>query len=187
VPRRVVVLVLATALLVAGCGSSERPPTNSEAATPQQAELGWEERSPPTGPALVFRAHRFEETRDGWQADVEIENRTAIPWELGANPVAVEQSFGVMLFATGELDEVERRGRDDSLPGLRAAQTFEPELPVQLGPGRRWRGTVSASGRLAAGRYMRVVFGPLVALGDPPEGLPSEFSWITDHAYRLRP
>lgn len=179
-------LVLLAALLVAGCSSDDGPPFRSQPAGPQQVELGWEERSGAEGLALVFRVHRLEVSAEGWEADVEIENRTGIPWELGADRVAVEQSFGVMLFATGELGEVERRGRDGDLPGLRAAQSFVPPLPARLAAGGRWRGTASARGRLAAGRYLRVVFGPLVAVGEPPGEMPSRFSWITDHAYRLR-
>ena len=99
--------------------------------------------------------------------------------------MAVGQSFGIMLFATGDLDEVEQRGADGDLPGLRPARTFDPALPAKLRPGASWRGTVGADGALAAGRYVRVVFGPLVAEGDAPEGMPAQFFWITDHAHRL--
>ena len=53
-------------------------------------------------------------------------------------------------------------------------------------PGDGWRGTISAPGSLASGRWVRVVFGPLVAVGDPPDDMRSRFVWITDHAYRLR-
>ena len=112
---------------------------------------------------------RFAVTEQGWEADVEVENRTGVPWEMGEDPVAVEQSFGIMLFATGELDEVERRSRDGDLPGLRTAQEFDPTLPARLGPGSSWRGTSRRRGSLAAGRYVRVVFGPLIAVGDPPD------------------
>ena len=179
-------VALAAILLVTGCGSSTTSPPPATAAPPQAAELGWDERSPDTGPALVFRVYRFAVTNDGWEADVEVENLTGIAWEMGQNPVAVGQSFGIMLFATGDLDEVEQRSRNSDLPGLRPARVFVPSLPSRLGTEGRWRGTVSARGTLAAGRYVRVVFGPLIALGDPPDGMPSRFVWITDHAYRLR-
>lgn len=172
--------------LVAGCGSTGDSPLVATAAPPQAAELAWEERSPESGPGLVFRVHRFAVTSDGWEADVEIENRSGIAWEMGEDPVAVGQSFGIMLFATDELGEVEQRSRDGELPGLRPARTFDPALPTRLAPNARWRAVVSAPGTLAAGRYVRVVFGPLIALADPPEGMPSQFVWITDHAYRLR-
>jgi hypothetical protein len=184
------VLVLAAlgglaAFFVSGCGSSESPPPPVAAAPPQSAALGWEERSPETGPALIFRVRRFAVTKQGWEAGVAVENRTGIAWEMGEDPVAVEQSFGIMLFATGELDEVERRSRDGDLPGLRPAQEFDPRLPVRLAAGSSWQGVVSARGSLAAGRYVRVVFGPLIAVGDPPDDMPTQFVWITDHAYRL--
>jgi hypothetical protein len=187
VPRHVLLAFsLVTAVLGAGCGSEPIETVPVAAAPPQTATLDWVERSPPAGPALVFRVFRFAVTGAGWEADVEVENATGVAWELGADPVGVEQSFGIMLFATGELDELERRNRDGDLPGLRPARSFEPRLPPRLAPGERWRGVVSAPGSLAAGRYVRVVFGPLVAVGDPPEGMPARFVWITDHAYRLR-
>jgi hypothetical protein len=91
-----------------------------------------------------------------------------------------------MLFVTGGLDEVEARMGQGQLPGLRPAQRFLPALPERFVPGRSWRGTISAVGPLASGRHVRLVFGPLIAEGDPPSGLQSGFVWITDHAYLLR-
>ena len=185
--RLVAVLVaLGAALLAAGCSSDASPPIIPSAAPPQAVELAWNERSPATGPALIFRVRRFAVTDDGWESDVEIENRTGIPWVLGQDPVAVQQSFGIMLFATGEMGELDQRNRNSDLPGLRAAQRFDPTLPARLGPGASWRGTISAPGTLASGRWVRVAFGPLVAVGDPPDGMPAQFTWITDHTYRLR-
>jgi hypothetical protein len=179
-------LALAVGLLVAGCGSSSSPP-EAVAAPPQEVDLAWVEHSPADGPGLTFRVTRFAVTATGWEADVAVENHTDIGWQLGEDPVAVGQSFGIMLFSSGELDEVERRSADGELPGLRPARTFEPPLAATLAPGKSWDGTVGAEGALAAGRWVRVVFGPLVAEGDPPDGMPSQFAWITDHSYRLKP
>jgi hypothetical protein len=184
VPRVLVVLAVAAGL-AAGCTSEQPTLPPSTAAPPQRAELGWEERAPAEGPGFVFRVHRFAVTEGGWEAEVEIENRTSIVWRTG-DRLAVEQSFGVMLFATGGLDEVERRMGEGELPGLRPVQKFAPALPERFVPGRTWRATVSAIGPLAAGRHVRIVFGPLIAEGDPPSGLDAGFVWITDHAYRLR-
>ena len=175
------------AFVAAGCGRDEAPtglPT--EAAPPQQAELGWEEQLPETGAALAFRVHSFAVTTDGWEADVEVVNRTKIPWRLPGAVDAVPTSFGVMLFTTDELGEVEQRSRDGELPGLREAQRYEPSLPTRLGPGAGWRGIIAARGSLAAGLYVRVVLGPFVAVGDPPDGLQDGFSWLTDHSLRLQ-
>ena len=44
----------------------------------------------------------------------------------------------------------------------------------------------TASGALVAGSWVRVVFGPLVAAGNPPPDLDEQIVWITDHSYRLR-
>jgi hypothetical protein len=187
VQRPVAVLVaLGAVLLAAGCSSGGTAPDIPGPAPPQAVELAWAERSPATGPGLVFRVRRFAVTEDGWEADVEIENLTDVAWSLGADPVAVAQSFGIMLFATGDTDELEQRNQNGDLPGLRAARQFDPALPLRLEPESSWRGTISAPGTLAAGRWVRVVFGPLVAIGDPPDGMPRQFVWITDHTHRLR-
>ena len=170
-------------LVAAGCGNDQAPSSlPTEAAPPQRVELGWEERLPGSGPGLVFRVHRFAVTADGWEADVGLENQTEIAWRL---PGAVGTSFGVMLFTSDELDEVEQRSRDGELPGLRQAQRYEPRLPARLAPGAAWRGTIAARGALAAGLFVRIVLGPFVAAGDPPDGMQAGFSWITDHAHRL--
>ena len=39
--------------------------------------------------------------------------------------------------------------------------------------------------RSVAGSWARVVFGTLVAVGKPPEGLDEQLIWITDEAYQL--
>ena len=186
-PRLAALLFVVISIsLATACRSDETVIPPARAAAQQSTELGWSEPFPTAGPALVFRVHRLAVTESGWTADVEIENRTEVEWEMGTDRVAVAQSFGVMLFETGELDEVERRGRDGNLPGLRPVDRFDPPVPRRLVPGRRWRATIASGGTLAAGRYLRIVFGPLVAKAEPPEGMQRQFVWITDHAYRLR-
>jgi hypothetical protein len=44
---------------------------------------------------------------------------------------------------------------------------------------------MSARGSLVAGSWARVVFGTLVAVGKPPEGLEEMLIWITDESYEL--
>lgn len=182
--RSLAVVALAVAALAGGCGSSAPPPLPPGPAPPQKAALHWVERYPETGPALVFSARSFEITKTGWRAEIGLENDTRTTWRIAETPAT---AFGVMLFTTGELDEVEQRSRDDELPGLRPARSFDPPLPERLTPGATWLGTMSAPGPLAAGLHVRLVFGRLVAVGTPPEGTPTEFSWITDNSYVLRP
>jgi hypothetical protein len=141
------------------------------------------ERYPAQGPALVFSAEHIEVTKSGWRAEIGIENRTSTSWRLVEMPTT---GFGVMLFPTDEVSEVESRSSGGDLPGLRAAQTFDPPLPPSLVPGGSWHGTIAARGPLAVGLYARIVFGQLVAEGDAPDGLPAQFSWITDNSYRLQ-
>ena len=121
-------------------------------------------------------------TASGWRAEIGLENDTSTKWRLVESPTT---GFGVMLFPSGEVSKVESRSRDGDLPGLREAWTFDPPLPSSLPPGGSWHGTISAPGPLAAGLHVRIVFGQLVAVGDAPSGMPAQFSWITDHSYRL--
>jgi hypothetical protein len=179
---RPVLLVLAAASLLAGCGSGETPPLPPGPAPPQQAELHWVERYPAQGPALVFSADHFAVTGSGWRAQIGVENRTSVSWRLLEMPTT---GFGLMLFPTDQVSEVESRSSGGDLPGLRAAQTFDPPLPPSLPPGGSWHGTIAAPGPLAVGLYARIVFGRLVAIGDTPDGMPAQFSWITDHSYKL--
>ena len=69
---------------------------------------------------------------------------------------------------------------------MRAATRYAPELPRILEPKASWEGTIAAPGPLVADSWARVVFGTMVAVGKPPQGLEEVFVWITDSAYRLR-
>jgi hypothetical protein len=189
--RSLAPVVLGLAVALAGCSAeTSTEPTVSEPASPQEAAVEWVEPAPtPTEDAaeasrLVFEVRTIAVTDVGWSAEVAIRNESDIAWEIDET---VPSRFGVMLFASGELDELEQRNADRTLPGLRPAREFDPPLPGRLEPGAIWEGTIAAPGALAAERYLRVVFGPLFADGDPPQGLPPQLVWITDNAYRLRP
>lgn len=179
----VVAFGLATGLV--GCGADGEPAELARPAEPQAAALGWEERSTATGPALVFRTRSLTVTTEGWEAEIGIENRTAVAWELPADDPATQGTFGLMLFADDDLARLEQLNAEGRLPVPRAARSFTPTLPPLLAPGASWSGRIGAPGSLPAGRYVRVVFGPLDASGEPPEGLPATIVWITDHAHRL--
>jgi hypothetical protein len=177
-------IVLAVA---AGCGGerTELPPPTP--APPQTAELDWTERYPAgMSAAIVFTVSRFALTSTGWRAEFGIANRTRVPWQLAAADASMESHFGLILLPTGDLAELERRNRAGDLLPVREARTFTPELPASLEPGASWQGTMAGPGNLPAGLWVRLVFGPLLAPGDPPDGMESPVLWFTDHAYRLR-
>ena len=177
-------LFLLAVLLVAGCGSAELEPVDeSRAAEPQRAELNWRESYPGTGERLVFVVHTLEVTKKGWSADIAVTNSTAIPFDIGAAPEP--SAFGLMLFANNDLDEFEEAANNGRLPAPRLAARFDPPPPDVLAPKQTWRATISAPGSLADGAYVRVSFGPLVAKGDPPDGMEPRVVWITDRSYRL--
>jgi len=162
----------------------EEEVVTSVAAGPQVAELDWRETHGPAGEQIVFTVSRLEVTKTGWNARVGIDNGTSVAWELapGATP---DGSFGLQLFETGDAQELEDRNRNGTLPAVRAATGYEPALPGVLEPRASWKGEISARGSLVADSWARVVFGTLVAVGKPPEGLDDMLIWITDEAYQL--
>jgi hypothetical protein len=185
--RLLTALALALGVAAAsGCGGDKATLPPATAAPVQEATVDWMERTAKSGPKLVFGVRKVRILDDGWSADVSIRNDSGIPWHFGQSRDAASLYFGVMLFVTGKLDEVEQRDRTRDLPGIRRAQTVTPPPPPVLGPGETWEGTIAAPGSLAAGRWLRVVFGTLYPDGDPPEGLPRQLVWITDNAHRLR-
>jgi hypothetical protein len=176
--------ILLAALLLAGCGGAEpRPIGPARAAEPQQAALGWQEHYPPSGERLVFAVQRLTITEDGWSADVSVTNKTTVPFDTGGDDAV--SAYGLMLFGTGDLGELEAAAGANQLPAVRQARTIEPALPDLLRPNETWSATLSAPGSLADGSWVRVSFGPLRAQGDPPPEMEPVVVWITDSAYRV--
>lgn len=172
-------------LLAAACGSGGASLPEAHPAPPQVATLGWHESYGKPGARLVFEVASFRVGKTGWSARVAVRNDSRVSYSLGGSRASVERTFGVMLFRTGDLRDLEQRNRANELPEVRSATRFKPALPSLLGPGMRWSGTMSAPGALADGLWLRVVFGPFVAVGAPPSGLRDPVVWITDHAHQL--
>ncbi len=183
--RRALILV-PLAVLATGCGAAAPSIAPAVKAPPQDFTLDWVEPYPAEEPALVFGVRSFAVTGEGWQASVSVRNRSDVGWETGAPRLATEGAFGVLLFPDDDLEELERRNRDGTLPGIRRARAYVPELPHVLEPGATWSGTISAPGPLAAGLWVRLSFGTFTSLGDAPTGTQPRVVWFTDHAVRLR-
>ncbi|MDQ3122297.1 MAG: hypothetical protein M3Q59_07155 [Actinomycetota bacterium] len=158
----------------------------SVAARPQSASLDWREVHGTSGEHLVFSVDSLQVTPGGWRARVALENRSSVAYELGGPRTTLNRSFGVMLFSTGRIEELNELNASNTLPAVRPAARFEPSLPAILEPDATWEGTISAPGSLAAGNWVRIVFGTLVSVGNPPEELGDKVVWITDRAYRLQ-
>ena len=129
----------------------------TEAAPPQAAELGWTEQLPRDGrraglPRAPLRGHPERAGRRTSRSRTGPTSRGAFPGAVDAVPT----SFGVMLFRTDELDEVEQRSADGDLPGLRAASTYDAGA---AGPARARRALArdDRRPRLARGRALRPV------------------------------
>ena len=182
-------LLTVAAVTLTGCGASGTPVSvpATVRAPPQTARLGWEEAYPVEGAtaALVFGVSSFTVTRNGWAADISVENRSRVGWEVGDPRRAIERAFGVLLFPNDDLDELERRNRSGDLPAIRPATSYSPALPLVLRPGKTWKGTIAAPGALAGGLWVRLSFGTFASVGRPPEGAASPVVWFTDHAHQL--
>lgn len=183
--RRTVSL-LALVLALAGCAATEpeRPPLGPpRAAEPQRVELRWRESwvGPESG-RLVFEVDELDVTANGWSVRIAVRNESATGFEIETGPF--DYGFGLMLFATGDLEAVEEANREGRLPAIRRATRIEPEPPRVLRPGVTWRATLSAPGSLADGSWMRVVFGTFLGQGDAPEEF-RRVVWFTDRSYRL--
>jgi hypothetical protein len=160
----------------------------SNAAGPQLAAFHWREATDgPRGKRLQFSVDHFRIVAGGWRARLGVTNDSAVAYQVGGVRSPLDRSFGLMLFSSGDHEDLEDRVETGQLPALKAASTFEPGLPPILEPHSSWRGTVSASGSLVAGSWARFVFGTLVAVGRTPDELPKQMIWITDHAHHLRP
>jgi hypothetical protein len=187
-PAGLLALLLGVTFVATGCGT-RGPSTDvlpSVKAPPQTAQLGWIENYPADQPALVFGVESFTVTEDGWRAEISVQNRSDVSWEVNNPRSAADLRFGVMLFPNNDLNELERRNQQQDLPAIRPGTEFSPPLPSVLRPGTTWRGTMSAPGALAGGLWLRVSFGPFVSDGDPPPGAESPVVWFTDHAYHLQ-
>jgi hypothetical protein len=184
-PSLLFVSVALVLLTSAGCASQAVPVPTTIKAPPQTARLDWKERYPGENPALVFGVSRFTVTRDGWKADISVENTSDIGWIVGDPRFPAYREFGVLLFPNDDLKDLERRSRDGNVPGLRAATSITPALPETIKPGETWRGTIAAPGALAGGLWVRIAFGPFSADGKPPDGAQTPVVWYTDHAYQL--
>jgi hypothetical protein len=193
--RTTIIVLLAIGATLAGFAlttnarrlqDDETAPRVQPAAGPQRETLGWRETLGPPGDKLVFSVGALEILQDGWRAEIGLENDTSVPYEVAGRNAAVEQTFGLMLFSSGKIAELEEKNESNTLPAVRPAVRFEPEPPAILEPGHSWAGTISAPGALVADSWVRVVFGALISVGKPPDGLPEGVVWITDSAHRLR-
>ena len=181
-----VALVLAV-VTAAGCGGEEATLPPATAAPPQQATVDWVEPTAKSGPKLVFEVQRLDVLQDGWRAAIAIRNECAVPRGSSAATASRRPwSSGSCSSSRRDLDEVEQRVKTSDLPGLRRAHTLTPCTPDGARARRDVEGTIAAPGSLAAGRWLRVIFGPLYPDGDPAGRLPRQLTWITDNAHRLR-
>jgi hypothetical protein len=194
VSRTTIVVLIALGATFAGfvlasnaqrLSGDEPAPEPSVAAGEQIASVEWREIYGSADERIVFTVEAIEVTATGWAARIGIDNDSSVGWELAPNATP-DGTFGLQLFHTSDPEELEERNRAGTLPAVRAASAFEPELPPILEPGAGWDGRISARGSLVAGAFARVVFGTLVAVGKPPDELSEQVIWITDHAYELK-
>ena len=140
-------LVVLAALGAAGCASEAVTVPATIKAPPQTAQLDWRERYPSTNPALVFGVSRFTVTRDGWKADISVENTSRVAWVVGDPRFPAYREFGVLLFPNDDLKDLERRSRDGDVPGSAPRRATRRPCPSRIEPGETWQRDDRGSGR----------------------------------------
>jgi hypothetical protein len=161
---------------------SKGEPAASEPARAQVKELGWHEKYGSAGERLKFGVSRFQVVDNGWRARISITNASDVAFDLDKP----HRSFGLMLFSSGKPQDLAQRNNSGTLPAIRPALRYVPPLPDVLDPKQTWSGTMSAQGALAAGNWVRIVFGEFEAIGRAPDPFNGPVTWITDHAYHLK-
>jgi hypothetical protein len=156
------------------------PNARTVAAGPQKAILGWREVAGEGDEQFVFSVKSLQVLSDGWKVELSVENRSTTSFKFAST---LEQPFGLMVFSSGDYDQLTEQNESGTLPTVRPATDYSPQLPAVLEPGDAWTGTISARGALVANGWVRVVFGALVSVVEPRDVLP----WISDHTYRLLP
>jgi hypothetical protein len=161
---------------------SESEPVPSRPAPAQVAKLDWHEKIGSAGERLEFGWDRFQVVRGGWRAHISVTNDSQVAFELDKP----NRSFGLMLFSSGKHQDLTERNSAGTLPAVRFGISYKPPLPDTLEPKETWEGTMSGPGALAAGSWVRIVFGYFDAVGAAPDIFKGSLLWITDHAYPLK-
>ena len=149
--------------MLAACGGGSNPPP----ARAQVAHVDWREAGDPhnlLGGPIVYRVRTIRVAPSGWTVTASVVNRTKEPLRIVyAHEQTGQNAFGIRV---GE--------------GAAHALHFQPKVPVLLRPGEGWSGWFSGPERLPSGTLVHVQFGQFGTLhGD-------RFTWVTDHAYRVR-
>jgi hypothetical protein len=164
---RFAAIALAAAVLVV-------PP----AASARTLRLGWVETATFGYPAMTFRVESVTIRRASWSVSGSVTNHSRRDIGVITEPSPyLPYRFGLLVPSLEQ-----RRGLPETLsrdPTWRAAVSVAPRLPAALSPGRMWHGTFAGRGTLPPGRQISVTFGVFAStrLGD--------FSWTTEHAFRL--
>jgi hypothetical protein len=131
--------------------------------------VNWREAGDPhnlLGGPIVFRVRTIRIGPKGWSVDAAVANRTKQPLRLAYNHEAPgRNAFGITVGTEGP-------------PAT--ATSFRPRVPVLLPAGASWSGTFSGPDLLAPGVLVHVQFGQFGTLHA------DRFTWVTDHAYRVR-
>ena len=176
-------LILATCVIAAGCGSREATATW---APPETLTFRGGSDCGPKGHDVQIRVRKLVVGRRSWRVDATLANRTGVALQVIRPHHLHTVEFGLDVFDTNTLAEVERRAARKALHNGALAERVVPPLAGVLRPGDRWAGSFSAPGRLPRGKYVRVVFGRFVVPGGKvPAGLAARFFCTTDDAPRL--
>jgi hypothetical protein len=175
-------LLLALALLAAGCDSS----APQRWARPQALRLGWHENCGTRARPLTISTRRLTVGERRWRVELAFRNETAITLGVVRPHTVDETLFGLAPYKTTSLREVLKRAETAEAKPLTYADRFSPAAPRLLAPGERWSGSFSGRGRLPRGVPVRVVLGRFVITGRVPRGFFRGFLCVSNRYVRLR-
>jgi hypothetical protein len=153
-------------LALVACGASAQ-----RVAQAQSAHLNWTESGDPhhlLGGPIVFKVRNLRIGPGGWSVEGSVANKTTQPLRIVyAHEPAGHNAFGIAVV-------------NEAGAGFAHATRFRPRVPILLEPGEGWSGTFSGPDQIAPGVLVRVSFGQF---GTPHA---DRFTWVSDHAYRVR-
>jgi hypothetical protein len=174
--RRIAVLGAAVAVTIDATASAQPLVTK---ARPRVLELNWvEQRSNTSFPiAMTYKVKRVTIGKKAWSVRASFTNRSKKAILITRH--SENADYTLFSFALAVPSYIQSgAGPRPTVTSLNASYA-RPTFPTFLLPGRTWNGVFGGPGLPPKGKLINVVFGVFSAPGE------QEWSWITDHAFKL--
>ncbi len=142
-------------------------------------KLNWvEQRSATYFPvAMTFKVKDVTITKAAWSVHATFTNRSKKTIRISRKPAAYYARYS---FGLGIPNVVRQPGFVNTELETLNATYAKPAFPKQLRAGQIWTGVFGGPGLPPTGKLINVTFGVFSA-----PGIDKEWSWVTDHAFKL--